>query len=582
MSALVAALDTHTPTEVGDNGHLQYGWSHDIKEKILQFSFQLTRCDKNVVRTSLASKFREILTQVPISAQVDDNNFLTLIMQMIAHTRDIVNGKGEYELAYMMIYELHGFYPELSEYALRCFVRIDESPDSHPYGSWKDIKYFCNYVRDAQSAHHCPHPLIGFAHRLMVDQLRRDENVDPSNNASLSLAGRWAPREGSKKFGWQFSIMAKMFYPQWVSGVDMYSPRGVAAIRKCCTHYRYVLSSLNRQLETVQVKQAANTWADIKYESVTSITMRKQNKAFRNVKPNKPEERVDSNDRRAAAENFGAFLSRAKKGEATVKGKRVSVIDFARDALRSNDEGDKQVLNLQWRDNATQTGALPNMIPMIDTSGSMTCDSSVPLYSAIGLGIRIAEKSKLRNRALTFSDSPAWIKYDNCNEFTDKVKATQAGSWGFNTNFTAALKLILSAIEEARLAPGEVSDMVLVVLSDMQIDANGNEYVDSSMLAHIDRLYSEAGIRVHGEPYKRPSILFWNLRATSGFPTLSTTKGAMMMSGASPALLNLFCDKGISALTNYTPWSMFLETMNHARYSHVKEYTDTFVNEASN
>jgi hypothetical protein len=217
---------------------------------------------------------------------------------------------------------------------------------------------------------------------------------------------------------------------------------------------------------------------------------------------------------------------------------------------------------------------------MIDTSGSMTADESVPLYSAIGLGIRIAEKSKLKNRAMTFSATPAWINYDNCKEFTDKVRATSQANWGFNTNFTAALKLILSAIEEARLAPREVSDMVLVILSDMQIDANGNERMDSSMLAHIDRLYHEAGIRVHGEPYKRPTILFWNLSKTNGFPTLSTTKGAMMMSGASPALLNTFCEKGIEALSDYTPWRMFVETMNHARYSHVKDYTDLFIKEA--
>ena len=196
------------------------------------------------------------------------------------------------------------------------------------------------------------------------------------------------------------------------------------------------------------------------------------------------------------------------------------------------------------------------------------------------MGIRIAEKSKLKNRAMTFSAHPSWIKYDNCKEFTDKVKATQAGQWGFSTNFTAALKLILGAIEESRLEPSEVSDMVLVVLSDMQIDQNGNEKLDDSMLAHIDRLYSEAGVRVHGEPYKRPSILFWNLRSTSGFPSLSTSTGAMMMSGASPALLNMFCEKGIDALTSYTPWSMFLETVNHARYSCVKNYADAFVIEA--
>ena len=576
MSSLVAALDTHTPLTVGENGHLQHGWSNDLQEKIIQFSFQLTRCDKSVVRSSMAQKFREILSAVPIPGKVDDHHLLTLVIQMIAHTRDIVNGKGEYELSYMMIYELYGFYPELATHVLKHFVLFEDDVTAHPYGSWKDVKYFCNYVREQRGE---THGLITFAHELMIDQIRADEGVleAAGSNKQVSLAGRWAPREGSKKFGWQAFLMSKKYYSEWVANVSPYSAQGVAAARKCSTHFRQLLSSLNRHLDTVQVKQAANTWSEIDYKNVTSITMRRQNRAFRNVKPNKSEQRVDSNDRRECAANFDAFLAKAKKGEATVKGKRVSLIDFVKDACASKDEGDQQVLNLQWRDNSTLTGALPDMIPMIDVSGSMSCDNCIPLYSAVGLGIRIAEKSRLRNRAMTFSATPNWIRYDNCPEFTQKVHATINGGWGFNTNFTAAMKLILSAVEEARLLPEEVENMMLVILSDMQIDGTNNGNLDDSMHAHIERLYAETGIRVHGKPYKPPGILFWNLRSTSGFPTLSTQKNAFMMSGASPALLNMFCEKGLDALRDYTPWRMFVETVNHTRYSRIKTYTDQFV-----
>ena len=43
MSSIVSALDTHTSTHSGENGHTQYRWSNDIQEQILQVSFQLVR-----------------------------------------------------------------------------------------------------------------------------------------------------------------------------------------------------------------------------------------------------------------------------------------------------------------------------------------------------------------------------------------------------------------------------------------------------------------------------------------------------------------------------------------------------------
>ena len=86
------------------------------------------------------------------------------------------------------------------------------------------------------------------------------------------------------------------------------------------------------------------------------------------------------------------------------------------------------------------------------------------------------------------------------------------------------------------------------------------------MFALIERRYLEAGLKACGKPYKPPHILFWNLRSTSGFPTLSLQKNASMMSGFSPVLLNLFCDEGLTALQNCSPWSLLMKALNNDRY----------------
>ena len=508
-----SVIDAQTPLTLGENCHPQYGWSHDLREKIVQFSFQLTRCGKEVVRGPLAAKFRELLAEVTVSSAMDGNRVLTLLMQMLAHTRDIVNGKGEYDLAYMMVYELHAFYPELAQCLFAHFVEREDG--DHPYGSWKDVKYLCDYVMEqerptwAQEPGAAPgavhrtgaHPLVDYAHDLALARLRKDVERLDAGETHISLVARWLPREKSKRFGWQFDLLARKYYPEWMDSAAVArrrSPlRGAcsldAADAKCRTHFRKLLSRLNRHLDTVQIKQTGGDWASIEHANLTSITMRRQSRALRNVEAHGVAERRTTEDRRRCAVNFTEFVKRAADGGPAVKGKRVSLVDFVRAARTAHDAGDRQVLNMQWRDSMATTGSLPNMVPMIDTSGSMGCDGGVPLNSAIGLGIRIAERSRLHNRALTFSAEPSWIKYDGCSGFVDKVRATLAEDWGFSTNFTAALKLVLSAIVDARLPPEEVNDMVLVVLSDMQIDFSGNETIDESMHAHIKRLYAEAG-----------------------------------------------------------------------------------------
>ena len=235
--------------------------------------------------------------------------------------------------------------------------------------------------------------------------------------------------------------------------------------------------------------------------------------------------------------------------------------------LRKGTQAEKDLLNSQWRDNSSQNGALGKMIAMVDVSGSMEGD---PMEVAIALGIRIAEKSVLGKRIMTFSANPTWVNLEPYPDFISQVQVVKDAEWGMNTNFYAALDLILNAIVQNQMKPEDVQDMVLVILSDMQMDS-GDSCNKQVLYDTMKAKYEAAGIRVNGVPYKPPHILFWNLRSTSGFPSLANQPNSSMMSGFSPALLNLFCEQGLDALQSCTPWSLLVKSLENERYKIMEE-----------
>ena len=599
-NGLIAALDKINKLREGENGHSEYIWVDeqssspssfvtDMKEKIVQLHFQLVRADKFKM-DELAKKFHEMLRELGfIRETVPENDRIDMICSlfcMLGQTRDIVAGKGEYALSYMMLYELYVYYPEMANYALEQFVlydvndttdgSVDGLVDSHPYGSWKDLKYLAAYCK--QKSHRCDHGLIKKCIELTNQQLRKD--MECPEDAKLSLCAKWVPRECSQ-FGWLFKLLAKDFYR---SAGYLDTAQDSAALRKaekkCYMEYRRVISGLNKRIDTVQIKQCGRTWSDIDHNKTTSITLSRNKKAFLNLNKN-GEQRSELTDRIDCADNFKKYLADQTSKGKEVKGKRVGMEEFTRQAMElirnvrdniaAQDECD--ILNSQWRDNGKQTGALHKMIAMVDTSGSMYGD---PLHAAIALGIRVAEKSVLGKRILTFSAVPTWHDLTGLDTFVDMVQETMKASWQMNTNFYAALELILDTMVSNDVPPEDVDGLVLAVFSDMQIDQADSTYRESrepnndTMVQEIERKYLEAG-------YKCPHILFWNLRSTDGFPSLSTVKGASMLSGFSPALLNLFCEKGVDALESLTPRSMMMESLAHPRYARMDQFARKFL-----
>ncbi|NBQ17836.1 DUF2828 family protein, partial [bacterium] len=551
MSALISALDNFTPSQIGENGSCEYTWSNNVRERILQLSFQLTRARDETNINSLAQQTDNILKELTSSYKASILSreeyiaYMSIMYRMIGHTRDIIDGKGEYALSYMLLSVWYNHHPELAKFVFRLFVvplplEAGEDNDLHPYGSWKDIKHL--YKRNKQS------PLVQYGSQLLLEQLRTDSTSD-----NPSLAAKWVPREKSQ-FGDLFTELAIDYFCDYIASAKTSDARKRAII-KAKMDFRKLISSLNKKLDTVQIKQCAHHWSEIEPSKQTSITMHKQKKAFLNVKKD-GSQRSELDDRVACANKFKEFAQKAVDGEVEVKGKRIGLNDFTEEALeligRNQQKSvEADILNAQWIDNSKQTGALGKMIAMVDVSGSM---SGNPMNAAIALGIRVAEKSMLGKRIMTFSATPTWVNLTGQDTFIEMVDTIRRADWGMNTNFAAALKMILDCIVTQKLSPEDVEDMVLAIFSDMQMDQADPK--SRSLMETIENMYTEAGQRLWGRPFKAPHILFWNLRSTSGFPSLSTQKNASMMSGFSPALLNLFCEEGLSALQSCTPWSL--------------------------
>jgi hypothetical protein len=625
---LIGALDAMSTTskflesqyQYGENNHVEYSKVDvsKLQERILQFQFQLVRTTSDSL-IKIEDETREILNTIftgirNAKCEEDKSGFVSMgviMFKLLAYTRDIIAGKGEYMLFYAMLLEWTRIDIRFFEFVIKSLVyeNGDDSGDggdgshynienktqnkktSHPLGSWKDMKYFLTFLKQRlidhgsndENSKSLYNSCVDIVVRLINEQLRIDKTTlcDSSDYTcgSFSLVAKWVPREKSKKFGWLYYYLATDFLKHQIPS-DNTHPSYERAVNRAFMVYRKLLSDINKRIDTTQVKQCSKQWSQIDFNNVTSITMSKQTKSFLNVKNDGKTVRCsDDEDRDICSHNYQAYLKSVTSGSKKIKGAHVSMIDFVKNAIASNaqelpsDSPIVTTINEQWKDNSSRNGKLAEFIAMCDVSGSMTDNNCNPLFSAIGLSIRVAEKSALGQRVMTFAERPAWIQLDTTDSdtFVKKVAKLRSSSWGMTTDFYVALDLIRQGIEDNKL-PREVAEkMVLIIFSDMQINEASSEMQDLSKKAtlfeNIKQMFTKMGERMYGAPINPPHIVFWNLKNTTGYPALSTDKNVSMMSGFSPVLLNVFCEKGVEGLKEYTPWLTFLHALNNDRYS---------------
>jgi hypothetical protein len=562
--SFISPLDNFTSSQLGEKGTIEYTWSNNIQEQILQLNFQLTRTNDADTIKNLSVKTDKILTEIislyktNIISRDEYLDYMSIMFRTIGYTRDIVSGKGEYILSFMLLDVFNNHFPQLTYFAFKLFViPPDEHPYFHPYGSWKDIKYLFNYLNNISN--NTSSSLINFSIQLVLHQLTQD-----LKSSKPSLLCKWIPREKTK-FGSLFTLIACSYFNEYISSSTDYSSKQ-RAILKAKMEFRKIISNLNKKLDTVQIKQCSSQWNNIDLYKITSITFFKQKRAFLNIDCN-GQNRYHNDDRILFSNKVKDFSTKALNGEIIINGKRIGLNHFTNEAIRLLDKQisyEADILNAQWIDNSNQNNTLVNFIPILDLS-NIHKDS---FNAAIALGIRIAEKSF--KRILTFSANPSWINLEQSNNFIEMVEQViKQTEYGLNTNFPAALKLIIDTIITQKLNHEQVENMVLTIISDMQMDSIDIKY--NSLIDYIEKQFIEAGQKLWNKPFKPPHILFWNMRSTNGFPALSINNNCSMISSFNPFILNHFC-KNLNGNKNCTPWQLFKKYLGNSRYSILDQY----------
>ncbi len=556
----------------GENGHAE------LTAKGLNDSL-LALFDKSVRELGDDEpRIREYLRQVLMEARTsNDVELVKNLFVLVFQTRWCRGGKGEKRLTYKMLKILYEEYPVVIHTLL---------PHLSEYGYWKDYLLLVEECINHPVSGMNYTPLFQVIWGLFAKQMKTDyvkmESAE-ENTPSLTFVFKYAPTEGNSNDtkvkaalgnGSVDFICRELFPGQVGSMLAQATPQERSkAWRSAKQKYRQWCALGRKTLDIPEVLECAQRFSEINFGKMTSRCLKIKMKAYLNeqlkVAPTMYEEggnrHPDDPDRVAAREHLLKTI--IEKG---VKGGQCDPHEFVKEVFGKGvlSTGVKAVLNGQWnslRENVVSmtearrkaleelgevlgvdTGKL---VVMSDVSGSMSGD---PMLVSIGMGILVSEicHPAFQNLVLTFSSRPQFHDLSGCPTFCDKVNSLAGADWGGNTDFEAAMNRIASVVEAKRLTQEEIPDMLVV--SDMQFDmARGSGGYGSygyggasskpasweTSYEKIRAMFHDLGMKIHGVPFNPPKIIFWNVRATEGFPVDADQPGVMLMSGYSPSLM---------------------------------------------
>lgn len=325
-----------------------------------------------------------------------------------------------------------------------------------------------------------------------------------------SLCAKWTPRKGPV-----FNTLRKIL---------KVNPK---VLRK-------LLVSMSR---TVEQKMCAKLWEEIQYDKIPSLASSRYSTAFLRNDPTR----------------YGEFVQAAKSGEKKINAGAVYPYDIVKNMLH----GQRDTADAQWENLPNyMENVQGNVLPMVDTSGSMEGFKLSPSISglnvAISLGMYIAERNTgiFKDKFLTFSESPEFQSIKGSN-LSERYKNLQRAHWTMNTNLLVAFTVLLRVAVDNNLPYEEMPDTILI-LSDMEFDCcvrGGTNYLN------IKEKYEKSG-------YALPKIVFWNLKGRIGnVPVRAKDENTALISGFSPVIV-----KSVLGQENFTPIDVMEKTIMIPRY----------------
>lgn len=227
--------------------------------------------------------------------------FKKILLKLIIYIRDISYGLGKYDLYYRLIgvycitmdkakymdnKSENGttiLYHNMMSYLktiISSSVILNNYDNIKCYGSWKDMKYILNHLRDIYGEKELLNKeIFKYIIELICFQLKKDVMC----NTKFSLVSKWIPREKSKKFGWQNKYIAISFATDCYDLTEYINKNipNKTTIDVYCLNLRRIIACINKIIQTPQINQCNNTWSLIDFNNVSRITLEKQKNSFK-------------------------------------------------------------------------------------------------------------------------------------------------------------------------------------------------------------------------------------------------------------------------------------------------------------
>lgn len=504
---------------VGENGHAEVAESAAGSPMLVLF--------ERLMRGVSEHKIESIVAEVLTPGWPDDGVALEDLFVLALHTRWCRGGKGERAAAFALLFVLYKRCPR------KTIAAVGLLPH---FGSWRDVVV----LAQESAARGGEYLLLASAcWDMLAHELDADRSAVFSTEQrggtppKISLAAKYAPSEHARRK--KHAVRGDLEVCQ-----RLYGNTAPGARRE----YRWLLARLRRTLDVPETHMCAGRWDDLDISGMPARALKQYKRALLN------EGRGGARGLESRVRCRERFLAMLRDpGSKGVKGAQLFPHELVREALDGScSDTVKEVLNAQWEAlcaNMAESGiGKARMVCMADVSGSM---DGTPMHVAIGLGLLLAELShpSFRDRVLTFSAQPEWHVLTPGADFVSRVQSLAHGTWGWNTDFGAALNKIADIVRDAGMQQHEIPD--LLVVSDMQFDT---ALCDESgapgalwSLVHevVEERFCDLGMQLHGTPLLPPQIVFWNVRGCApGLQAQADVPGVVLLSGYSPAIMQAF------------------------------------------
>lgn len=539
-----------------------------FKERIVYFFFNLTRKNKRPLY-ELHLEFNDtlIILKNTLSNNYDEQwvIYLDLFFCLIGQTRDIINGKGERDAAYMLIYTFYNYYPTLAIHALYSFVvPIGKNSNNICYGSWKDIPFFCEFIRTFTNTFE--HPIIECCIEMLNNQLIKDENNLLINNTNISNVAKWIPRE-KKKLDWLFDRLVidwtnkrhPSILKYWKNNYQYYS-----ALTKCKQLYRRTNSHINKYINTTEIKLCSKDFDNIIPPNVPIQHLCKyfdyycSNNYNKSINSEIFQQYLISNTQfnnksfNNYSHNYFPITHIIKKA-----------IFYANSSTNIINKHHKEIkiLNSLWSKfiHFISIGNLGHIIPFIDVSFNIFNDNQESYYTSIALAIIISQKSLCKNRIIIMGTTPRWVNLNNELNLVSIVKLINDTTFSIkNTkcNFNNAIQLFRDDLFNSY---DNCNNFTVVIISNFY-----NEYYNDSLYTTLSSYFHSNYI---------PFFIFWNLsnKFNCVIPLHKDNDKIAFLSGYSNNLLT-YLEHLKSLHDSHTSYHLITRILFSPRYFYLSNY----------